>query len=211
MMLHRGVGTLGTAQDVKALIAQTANQYGVPPALALAVAKQESGYNQSARGAAGEVGVFQLMPGTAAGLGVDPYDLAQNVQGGISYLGQMLQRYGGDEVKALWAYNAGPGNVAKGIEPASTRQYVTSILSMEPFIQVPDVTGGTDPGTGAPREAMGPPEAPATAPSPTYDPGTGAWTVVPGDAYTDPSSVGTDTGNLLIIGALALVAFVAIN
>lgn len=114
--------------DVLGLISQTANQYGVDPSLALAVAQQESGLNQSARGSKGEVGVFQLMPGTAASLGVDPYSLSDNIRGGIMYLKQQLDRFG-NVSDALAAYNAGPGNVAKGVIPGSTVQYVESILN----------------------------------------------------------------------------------
>jgi soluble lytic murein transglycosylase-like protein len=141
-MTLRGLGT-GTI-SVQQQIAATAQRYGVPPELALAVAKQESGYNQSARGAAGEIGVFQLMPGTAAGLGVDALDLGQNIDGGVRYLAQMLSRYG-DPATALEAYNAGPGNVDKGRIPASSRQYAASVLATANMIEPPepgDAVGG---------------------------------------------------------------------
>jgi hypothetical protein len=111
------------------LVRQTASQYGVPPDLAVAVAKQESGLNQSARGKAGEVGVFQLMPATASGLNVNPYDLNQNVQGGITYLKQMYDRFG-DWSTALLAYNAGPGAVSSGKVPPSSQSYMANIMAM---------------------------------------------------------------------------------
>lgn len=116
------------------LITATAQQYGVDPALALAVGRQESGLNQNARGAAGEIGVFQLLPATAAGLGVDPTDLAQNVQGGVKYLRMLIDQFG-DLRAALAAYNWGPGNVAaKGWQaaPASTQAYIAAILGGAP-------------------------------------------------------------------------------
>ena len=114
------------------LITQAAQRYGVDPSLALAVANQESGLDQSARSSAGAIGVMQLMPSTAAGLGVDPTDPAQNVDGGVRYLSQLLKQFGGDVSLALAAYNAGPGNVQKyrGIPPfAETQSYVTRILA----------------------------------------------------------------------------------
>ncbi len=96
------------------MIVSAAARYGVDPNLALAVARQESGLNQSARGAAGEIGVYQLMPATAADLGVNPYDAAGNVQGGVAYLRRQIDRFG-DLAAALAAYNWGEGNVARAL------------------------------------------------------------------------------------------------
>jgi len=108
------------------LIRSEAIRQGVPADLALAVARRESSLNQSARGAAGEVGVFQLMPGTAGDLGVNPYDLGQNISGGVRYLREQFTRFG-DWATALAAYNAGPGRATN--PPSSTRGYVADILS----------------------------------------------------------------------------------
>ena len=110
-------------------IRSTALKYGVDPAIALAVAHEESGFNPNARGSAGEVGLYQLMPATADQLGVDPYDTAQNIQGGILYLRQLYQQFG-DWTKALAAYNGGPGNVAKGTTPATSWQYAQEVLDL---------------------------------------------------------------------------------
>jgi soluble lytic murein transglycosylase-like protein len=123
--------------DYTASITQVANNLGVDPALALAVANQESGMNPNALGpvtSSGQraVGLFQLLPSTAAGLGVDPNDPLQNIQGGVEYLSNLLNEYNGDVSLALAAYNAGPGNVAKygGIPPfPETQNYVASILA----------------------------------------------------------------------------------
>lgn len=121
-----GVQTPGAAS----LVQSTAVRYGVDPDLALALAQQESGLDQSALSPKGARGVMQLMPATAADLGVNAGDLAGNIDGGIRYLAQMLRRFG-DTALALAAYNAGPGAVQKygGVPPyAETQSYVSSIM-----------------------------------------------------------------------------------
>jgi soluble lytic murein transglycosylase-like protein len=124
--------------DVLALLNAAAAKYGVPPALAIAVANEESGGNQfNSEGgvltsSAGALGVMQLMPATAAGLGVDPTDTAQNVDGGVRYLSQLLNQFDGNQQLALAAYNWGPGNVSNnGLDnwPTETANYVSSILT----------------------------------------------------------------------------------
>jgi len=122
----RGLGSASTS-SVQSLITSVANQLGVPASYALAVAKQESGFNQAAVGSSGEIGVFQLMPATAAGLGVDPTDLNQNVTGGVSLLASLYQQYG-NWTQALEAYNAGPTAVNQGTVPSSSVSYASSIL-----------------------------------------------------------------------------------
>jgi soluble lytic murein transglycosylase-like protein len=106
---------------------------GIDPALLKGLVEQESGFNPGARSGAGALGLTQLMPGTAASLGVtDPLDPVQSLQGGARYLRQQLDRFGGDERLALAAYNAGPGAVARygGVPPyAETQGYVTNVLA----------------------------------------------------------------------------------
>jgi soluble lytic murein transglycosylase-like protein len=106
---------------------------GIDPALLKGLVSQESGFDPNARSGAGAVGLTQLMPGTAASLGVtNPLDPAQSLQGGAKYLRQQLDRFGGDERLALAAYNAGPGAVAKygGVPPYSeTQNYVNSVMA----------------------------------------------------------------------------------
>ncbi|MGH9406764.1 MAG: lytic transglycosylase domain-containing protein [Terriglobia bacterium] len=124
--------------DTQSLVAQTSIDYGIDPALGLAVAQQESGFDQGAVSPAGAIGVMQLMPATAAGLGVDPTDEAQNIQGGMSYLRSQLSAFG-DPAQALAAYNWGPGNVQKAVAqygadwlshaPTETQNYVNSVLN----------------------------------------------------------------------------------
>ena len=96
------------------LIEQYATRSDVPVELVRAVVAVESGSNPTARSSAGAMGLMQLMPETATELGVsDPYDPADNLRGGITYLKQLLDQYGGNEEIALAAYNAGPGAVER--------------------------------------------------------------------------------------------------
>jgi soluble lytic murein transglycosylase-like protein len=117
--------------DIQNLIIQQANAQGVPSSIALAVAQIESAFNPSAVSPVGAQGLFQLMPGTAAQLGVtDPFDPQQNATGGIAYLNQLYKKYG-DWSTALAAYNWGPGNVdSKPSIPSSVTNYVNSVLGL---------------------------------------------------------------------------------
>ena len=121
----------GVPAQLAPLVQQAAAANGVDPALVAAVARAESNFDPSAVSRAGAQGLMQLMPATAAGLGVtDPFDPAQNLNGGARYLRQMLDRFGGDVRLALAGYNAGPGAVARygGIPPyAETRAYVQRV------------------------------------------------------------------------------------
>jgi soluble lytic murein transglycosylase-like protein len=122
----------GAATQYDAQITAAATKHGIDPALLKGLIRQESNFNATARSGAGAQGLTQLMPGTAAGLGVtDANDPAQAIDGGAKYLKQQLDRFGGDTSKALAAYNAGPGAVAKhgGIPPyAETQDYVQKVL-----------------------------------------------------------------------------------
>jgi len=117
--------------SVKVSIAKHAIELGVDPAIALSIARTESGFNHSARSSHGAIGVFQLMPTTAKRMGLNPYLLNDNIRGGIMYYKAMYKMFGSVEL-ALAAYNAGPGNVKRyrSIPPfAETRRFVSKIMT----------------------------------------------------------------------------------
>jgi soluble lytic murein transglycosylase-like protein len=108
-------------------------KHGIDPALIQSVIRAESGFNPKAVSRKGAQGLMQLMPGTAARLGVtNSLDPAANVDGGTQYLRQLLERYDNDLVKALAAYNAGPERVEKykGVPPyRETYAYISKIIA----------------------------------------------------------------------------------
>lgn len=112
-----------------------ARKLGLPPEFVKSVARVESGFRQDAISPKGAIGVMQLMPGTARELGVDPHDAEQNLEGGARLLRNLLEKYQDqpDQVRrALAAYNAGPGAVARynGTPPyAETQNYVNKVLA----------------------------------------------------------------------------------
>ena len=115
-----------------AIIEEIAQTYALESALIHAVVVAESAYNAMAVSKKGAAGLMQLMPQTAAGLGVDPLDSDQALKGGATYLGQQLTAFGGRADLALAAYNAGPTAVRKagGIPPyPETEAYAEKVLS----------------------------------------------------------------------------------
>lgn len=121
------------ASPYDGLIAAAAQRHGIDPALLHGLVRAESNFNPNAVSSAGAQGLCQLMPGTAAALGVtDPFDPAQSLDGGARYLRQQLDAFGGDPTLALAAYNAGPGAVRRhgGVPPyAETQAYVRKVLA----------------------------------------------------------------------------------
>lgn len=140
--LNTTIQELGSTNSVTAtssksqildMITKISEKHGVDDKLVKALIRQESGFNPKATSKSGAMGLMQLMPATAKGLGVqDAYNPVQNVEGGVKYLKSMLNRYNGNIILALAAYNAGPGAVDKysGVPPyAETQNYVKNILA----------------------------------------------------------------------------------
>jgi soluble lytic murein transglycosylase-like protein len=118
------------------LIRQHAIQRGIRPELVRAVIQVESAFNPRALSPKGAMGLMQLMPATAKQFGViDPFNPAENIRAGVSYLRQLLDRYDDDERLALAAYNAGPGAVDKygsKVPPyKETQNYVSKISGIQ--------------------------------------------------------------------------------
>lgn len=122
-----------TKSQILNVVSQISKKHGVDEKLVQALIKQESGFNPKAKSKSGAIGLMQLMPATAKNMGVkDPYNTVQNVEGGVKYLKSMLNKYNGNVILALAAYNAGPGAVDKysGVPPyKETQNYVKNILA----------------------------------------------------------------------------------
>lgn len=155
---------LKTDSSLESIFEKAANTYGVDVELLKAMAKAESNFDPNATSRSGAMGIMQLMPGTAKGLGVtDAYDPEQNIMGGAKYIASLLDKYDGNVSYALAAYNAGSGNVDKygGIPPfEETQNYVTKILGylQNGGVEIPGqwsiVTGGTDASEDALTDAL---------------------------------------------------------
>lgn len=120
-------------QQIQKAIQEAARRFKLPVKLVTAVVKVESNFNPRAVSSAGARGLMQLMPATAAELGVrNSFDISQNIHGGCSYLKDLLEQFGGNLPLALAAYNAGPGAVEKygRIPPyKETQDYVKKVLA----------------------------------------------------------------------------------
>jgi len=166
---------------VKPLLEDAAKRLGLDSRLLRALMRQESAFRPCAVSAKGAQGLMQLMPDTAAELGiVNPFDPAENVDGGARYLKQLLEKYKGDVPQALGAYNAGPKTVDEsgGVPNVDeTRQYVDAVLAeagLKPA--APEAKPATPPATsapdtplppkpGQPTQSAGPPASPRAEPA----------------------------------------------
>jgi soluble lytic murein transglycosylase-like protein len=154
------------------LIDQAAARHGLDPSLLYGLIEQESGFDPSAASGAGALGLTQLMPSTAASLGVtEPLDPAQSIEGGARYLSQLLRQFAGNAADALAAYNAGPGAVEQygGVPPyPETQQYVAKVLGYAAFYsQGGDGTGTEAAAPSATAAAAAPTATAAIAAAPT--------------------------------------------
>ena len=125
------VHAVGVPEAYSATVAQICTRYDLSPALMEALVWQESRWQHHSVSPKGARGLAQLMPATARYLGVNPDDPHANLEGGARYLRMQLNRFDGDLLKALAAYNAGPGRVerANGIPRSrETQHYVISIM-----------------------------------------------------------------------------------
>lgn len=122
----------GPSPEIQDHINRNSQRHGLDPVILTEIIRAESGFNPNAVSPVGAVGLMQLMPDTAKWLGVDdPFDVAQNIDGGARYFKSLLLKYDYSLKLALAAYNAGPGVVDKykTIPPyPETQQYVDRII-----------------------------------------------------------------------------------
>jgi len=141
-----------TPEAIREVIGRTSSQFNVDPKLVDAMVRVESGYDPKALSPKGAQGLMQLIPATAVRFGVqDPFDPAENVRGGVSYLNELLTQFNGSVPLTLAAYNAGEGAVERygGIPPyAETQNYVRKVTGLYP-------AGGPAAGTTAPGARAG--------------------------------------------------------
>jgi hypothetical protein len=137
-------------QDLLDVIDQYSRQADLDPLLVRAMIQVESAYDPGAISGKGAIGLMQLMPGTAAELRVDPYDPAENVRGGTTYMRQLLNQFDDQLVLALAGYNAGPQAVRRhdGVPPyKETQNYVSRVLRLyqgSDFAEIPTASLGSD-------------------------------------------------------------------
>jgi hypothetical protein len=118
--------------DLERMIDETAQRYGVETALVHAVVRAESDFDHLAISSSGAQGLMQLMPGTASEVGVrNAFQPRENLEGGVYYLRQLIDRFGGNQQLAVAGYNAGPAAVERfgGVPPyAETIEYLQRVF-----------------------------------------------------------------------------------
>ena len=160
-IFNNAVGANAAQQptDMDDIFSRAAEQYHVPVNLLKAVAKAESGFDADAVSSCGAQGVMQLMPSTAASMGVqNPLDAEQNIMAGAKYLSQKIDQYDGNVTLALAAYNAGSGNVAKygGVPPfKETQTYISRVMNYAGMpLDAPEISTADLPDSLASLNAM---------------------------------------------------------
>ena len=135
-----GTGSVSAQSKTTTADSMKTTKYGVSESLLKAIAKAESNFNAKSVSSAGAMGVMQLMPDTAKGLGVtDPYDPEQNIMGGAKCISQKLKEFNGNERMALAAYNAGSGAVRRyGGIPSYCKSYVNKVQSYKKAYETAD-------------------------------------------------------------------------
>jgi soluble lytic murein transglycosylase-like protein len=132
--LAKAANSILPPPEISHLVEQTAGRLQVDPQLVHAIIKVESEYDPKAVSRKGAMGLMQLIPETAQRFGVEnPFNPKQNIEGGVSYLKHLLNRYGGDLSLSLAAYNAGEGAVERfgGIPSFSeTKEYVQKVTNI---------------------------------------------------------------------------------
>lgn len=119
-----------STEDVKQNIIKQAKDMGIDPAIMLSIAKAESGFRQDVKSAGGHIGVFQLSVETAKTMGLDPYNLDDNIKGGITYYKDMYKKFGSMEL-AVAAYNSGPDAIVRcnNTVPKYSQHFVARIMN----------------------------------------------------------------------------------
>ena len=127
-------------EDPNPYIRAAAQKYGIPPAILASLLDQESSYSDdvvfgSRHSTAGAIGIAQFLPGTAAEMGIDPYDWKQSIEGAAKYLDHMMKNYGFTLEEAIYAYNAGPGTISRYGTPPNDPGASTENRNYFPEIQ----------------------------------------------------------------------------
>jgi hypothetical protein len=141
------MSTTYTTAQIQQMIVDAANQYGVPPNIALGIAAHESGFNANATNlntnGTTDYGVMQLNSTTVQTLGIaDPMDPQQNINGGMQLLSQLLTQYDGNVTNALWAYASGSGNVGPTKTPNTIAQnFINYVTGYQPTIDTTSSSG----------------------------------------------------------------------
>lgn len=125
-----GICFAATQEEIKQNIINQSKTMGVEPEIMLSIAKTESGFRQDIKSSCGHIGVFQLSPTTAKNMGLNPYNLEDNVKGGITYYKNMYNKFGSMEL-AIAAYNSGPDAITRcnNTIPRHSKHFVSRIMS----------------------------------------------------------------------------------